>query len=121
MSFIRYLLDENVDPLFRKELLRNEPTIVVWKVGDAGVPPRGTSDSEILTWCEDNSFILITNNRKSMPNHVADHIKKGRHIPGIFELNSNMSINETVDELLLIWGASNINEYQDVIIYLPVT
>ena len=54
------------------------------------------------------------------PRHVTDHIKNGRHVPGIFELNPNMSIRETVEELLLIWGASEMKEYQDVIIYLPI-
>ena len=33
MSNIRYLLDENVDPLFRRELLKREPTLVVWSIG----------------------------------------------------------------------------------------
>jgi hypothetical protein len=34
MSAMRLLLDENVDPLYRQELLRREPTLVVWRVGD---------------------------------------------------------------------------------------
>ncbi len=32
-----------------------------------------------------------------------------------------MSIGETIDELLLIWSASLTNEYQDLIIYLPIS
>ena len=46
---------------------------------------------------------------------------KGRHIPGILELNPNMGIGETVDEPMLIWGASEQLEYQDLILYLPVS
>lgn len=34
MNDIRYLLDENVDPVIRTELLKQEPKLVVWKVGD---------------------------------------------------------------------------------------
>jgi hypothetical protein len=30
---IRYLLDENVDPVYRSELLKREPAIVVWRIG----------------------------------------------------------------------------------------
>jgi hypothetical protein len=33
MSDIRYLLDENVNPFFRAELLGREPKMVVWKIG----------------------------------------------------------------------------------------
>ena len=121
MSDIQYLLDENVDPVFRTALLKQEPSMIVWKIGDPGVPPKGTQDPDILDWCEDNTFILVTNNRKSMPEHLTAHLAKGRHIPGILELNPNMSIGETIEELVLIWGASEPQEYQDLIIYLPLS
>ncbi len=118
---IRYLLDENVNPVLRTELLRREPRLTVWKIGDPGAPPKGTPDLDILAWCEENSFILITNNRKSMPSHVKTHLAKGRHFPGIFELNPDMSLGETIEELLLVWGASEAHEYQDLLLFLPIT
>jgi len=120
MSNIRYLLDENVDPLFLGELLKREPTLVVWRVGSPGAPPRTARDPDILRWCEENSFILVTNNRKSMPRHLRNHLAEGRHVPGILELNPGMSIGETVEELLLIWSASEEGEYRDMILYLPL-
>lgn len=121
MSDIRYLLDENVNPLFRAELLKREPNLVVWKVGDPGAPPRGTPDPAILQWCEENAFILVTNNRRSMPQHLRDHLHEGRHVPGVFELNPDMGIGETIEELLLIWGAADMDEYRDLLIYLPLS
>ena len=121
MNDIRYLLDENVDPLFRTELLRREPELVVWRVGDPGAPPGETLDPEILEWCEENAFILVTNNRASIAQHLQDHLDDGRHCPGILELNPNMSIGETIEELLLIWNASDADEYWDLLIYLPLT
>jgi len=120
MSQIRYLLDENVTSVYRTELVKIETMLIVWKVGDPGVPAKGTSDPDILCWCEEHGFLLVTNNRKSMPDHVAHHLQKGRHFPGIIELNPKMSVGETIDELLLIWGCSDMNEYQDKIVYLPI-
>lgn len=70
MSSIRYLLDEHVDPLYRTELLKHEPSMTIWRIGILGAPPKGTSDADILRWCEENSFILVTNNRKSMPGYL---------------------------------------------------
>ena len=121
MNDIRYLLDENVDPLFRVELLRREPNLIVWKVGDPGAPPGGTSDPVILQWCEENQFILVTNNRRSMTRHLRDHLDRGRHVPGILELNPSMGIGDTIEELLLMWNASDANEYRDLLIYLPLS
>jgi hypothetical protein len=120
MSLIRYLLDENVDPLFRTELLRQEAEMVVWRIGDPNTPLSGTSDPTILEGCEENSFILVTNNRQSMTQHLTDHLSAGRHVPGIFELNPGLSIGETIEELILIWGASEASDYQDQLIYLPL-
>ena len=121
MSKIRYLLDENVNPVLRSALLKRDANLVVWQVGMPGVPDFGTLDSEILVWCEENEFILVTNNRKSMPVHLEEHLSEGRHATGILTLNENMSISETVDELLLIATASDLEEYQDIILYLPIT
>ncbi len=121
MSEIRYLLDEHIDPLFRRELLKRESTLVVWKIGDPSAPPKGTLDPDILQWCEEHAFVLVTNNRHTMPQHLRDHLAEGRHVPGIFVLNPNMSIGEILEELLLIWGASYEDEYQDRIAFLPLT
>ena len=120
MRNIRYLLDENVDPILRRELIRHEPELVVWRIGDPKTPPRGTLDPAILVWCEENSFILVTNNRRSMPGHLRDHLTEGRHTPGIFALNSQMSLGKIIDELTLIWDASDITNYRDQIFYLPL-
>jgi hypothetical protein len=32
-----------------------------------------------------------------------------------------MSIGETIDELLLLWAASEENEYADRMVYLPIS
>ena len=120
MSLIRYLLDENVDPLFRTELLRQEPRMVVWRIGDPNTPPSGTPDPIILEWCEENNFILVTNKRQSMTLHLRAHLSAGRHIPGIFELNPGMSIGDTIEELILIWSVTEAEDYQDQLIYLPL-
>lgn len=48
MTEIRYLMDENVNPLLRRELLQREPNLVVWQVGLLGAPEYGTLDPEIL-------------------------------------------------------------------------
>lgn len=117
---LKYLLDENVDKVYQRQFLRRNPSLVMWVVGDFGAPPRGTLDPAILRWCEEYNFILVTNNRTSMPVHLADYITQGRHIPGIFILNDNLSIGQTIDELILIAEGSFDDKYQDQIIHLPV-
>lgn len=45
---IRYLIDENLDPLYKAQLLLKKPGLVVDSIGDPGTPPKGTLDPEIL-------------------------------------------------------------------------
>lgn len=118
---MRYLLDEHIDPVLRRELLRAEPTLEVWIIGDPGAPLRGTRDPDIMRWCEANCFCLVTNNRRSMPRHLADHLAQGNHTPGIFVLSPSMSLGQVIQELLLIAGASVDDEFRDLILYLPIT
>lgn len=117
---LKYLLDENVDKVYQRQFIRRNHSLVMWVVGNPGAPPRGTLDPEILCWCEAHNFLLVTNNRTSMPVHLSDHIAKGRHIPGIVILNDKLSIGQTVDELILIAEGSFEYEYQDQIIHLPL-
>jgi hypothetical protein len=56
-----------------------------------------------------------------MAPHLTDHIAQGRHVPGIFIINPNMSIRDTIEELILIAANSDDAEYQDSIRYMPIT
>ncbi len=116
----RFLIDENISPRYRTQLLRHEPSLTVLVIGDEDAPARGTPDPEILTWCEQNQFSLITNNRESMPQHLSDHLSAGNHVPGIFTINRKVSMGLIIDQLLLIAGASDEDEYIDEIKYLPL-
>jgi hypothetical protein len=117
---IKYLLDEHISPIYRTQLLKKEPDLIAFIIGDPGAPPKGAPDPDILHWCEDNGFALVTNNRRSMPRHLAAHLANGNHVPGIFIVKLDDNVGNTVDQLVLIAGASLDDEYQDTIIHLPV-
>ena len=53
MSEVRYLLDENVNPILRSTLLSRNADLTVWQVGMLGAPDFGTPDADILIWCEE--------------------------------------------------------------------
>ena len=116
----RFLIDENISPRYRTQLLYHEPSLTVLAVGDEGAPPKSTPDPEILEWCEKHQFSLITNNRESMPQHLSDHLAAGHHVPGIFTINLEVPMGKIIEELFLIAGASDEDEYIDRITYIPL-
>ncbi len=120
---VRYLIDENLPPLYQEQLLRYQPELKVLMVGELShlnVPAKGTLDPEILIWCEKNNFILVTNNRASMPVHLADHISKNNQVPGIFVLRPKATIGQIIDDLILIALLGEPEEYQNRITHIPL-
>jgi hypothetical protein len=114
-------MDENVDLIYPAQIRRRKPDIVVRAVGGIAAPAKSTLDPDILKWCEEKQFVLVTNNRKSMPPHLNEHLAQGRHIPGIITLSKTLSIGEMIDELIFLAEASLDDEFMDQIKHMPIT
>jgi hypothetical protein len=117
---VKYLIDENLPPAYQIQLLFQKPDLTVWAIGDPGTPPKGTLDPEILNWCEQRQFILVTNNRRSMPIHLKDHLDQNNHIPGIFVLRPKATIKQILDDLILIAEVGEPDDFCDRIVHIPL-
>jgi hypothetical protein len=80
----------------------------------------GTLDPDILLWCEEHSFLLVTDNRRSMPRPLRDHLAAGRQIPGILVLRPKANLGEIVEELLMISEVGEIEDFQNSISFIPI-
>ena len=116
----RFLLDEHVNRAIQRQLRRLDARIEVLAIGDPGAPPAGTPDSDILDWLEENGYILVTENRSTMPVHLSDHFAAGRHIPAVFWIGPGLGIGRIIEELYLIWSVSTAKEYQDRTLFIPL-
>ena len=120
MTLPRFLLDEHVPHAIQSQLLRLDAEIDVLAVGQPLAPPKGTSDADILAWIEKTGYILVTGNRRTIPGHVQAHYAAGHRIPGLLLLRRGASLGEVIEELYLLWAASDAEEYVDRILYLPM-
>jgi hypothetical protein len=116
----RFLLDEHVPHAIQSQLLRLDAEIDVLAVGQPLAPPKGTSDPDILTWIEKTGYILVTANRRTIPEHMQAHCAAGCHVPGIFLLRRGASLGQVIEQLYLLWAASYAEEYVDRLLYLPM-
>lgn len=82
-------------------------------------PRRGTLDPEILLYCEAEHRMLVTDNRKSMPSHEADHFAAGQHHWGILTTSRHVPIGELALQLRMFWEASEAEEWRNRAIYIP--
>lgn len=121
MSERCFLLDENVPLIIQTQLAQRSFSGAVYAIGDGVAPPKGTPDPKILVWIEVNGCLLITNNRASMPGHLQAHLRQGNHILGIIQLPKRMNVGQVLEDLVLIGEAGEPDEFQDQIVYLPLT
>ena len=117
---IRFLLDENLDPAINRGLIQRDPAIDIVCIGDAEAPPKATADPAILVYVERTARLLVTNNRVSLPGHLAAHFAAGRRHWGIFQMGDQLSLGEVIDELSLLWEVSEAEERRDIVEWLPL-
>jgi hypothetical protein len=57
--------------------------------------------------------------RYVLDGHLADHLRSGRHSPGILIIRSSAMLREVVEYLVMAAFAASPVEYQDAITYIP--
>lgn len=115
---IRFLADEDLKAAIVQGLRSREPAIDILDVKTAGL--RGTKDPALLELADRQGRILITYDRHTMTRHLRDRLHAGKSSPGVFVVPHRRSaIGEIIEWLLLIWAASQAEEWRDRIVYLP--
>ena len=120
---LAFVLDENLrGPLWRAVIRHNQagsyPLDVV-RVGDVVELPLGSTDGEILQWCERENRILVSFDKTTLARHLANHLQSGHHSPGVFMLRHASRLSHVVDYLALVAHASEAWEWQDRIEFIP--
>ena len=85
--------------------------------GDAGV--RGLPDPEVLAVAAAQNRILVTHDIRTMPQHFARFLMQTGFCPGVFLVSQNEPIGEVVDDLVLVWAASDQAEWVNRILRIP--
>ncbi len=116
---IQFLLDENLSPRLKVAIQRLNPAINVLRVGEPGSPALGTLDPDILNYLVTSQRLLITSNRRSMPEHLIAHWDSGDHIWGLCWIRPKTSIGKLAQEVAFIWEASEAEEWIDKLEWVP--
>ena len=114
------LLDEHYYEWWPGAITAAVPWLDVRSIDDSDAPASGTKDPQILEWLETNQFILVTDNRSTMPGHLGDFNAQGHHVLGIFIAAKDLNIRIVAEDLEMIVGASLPEEFQDQIRFLPL-
>ena len=116
---VRYQADADLDQRIVRATRRREPVIDFQPAlaAAAGVGLAGLSDPQVLALSGEEGRILVTHDRRTMPHHFAQFIATAVS-PGIIIISRRMPLRVAVDWLVLIWTASEAEEWVNCIVSL---
>jgi hypothetical protein len=117
MSRPRFLADEDfrgtiVRALRRKESMFDIVTVVEENLASA-------TDDEVLEFAWRHEFLVVSHDVTTMKYIAERRIADGRTIHGLFIVPQQRAISSIVESMLLIWEASQFEEWRDRIVFLP--
>lgn len=98
-------------------LRRREPAVDIPSAADGGV--IGMADPDVLLATAEAGRILLSHDRRTIPGHFTTFIK-GRMSPGGLLVAQDIDIGAGIDELLLVWAATEAEEWGNRLGYLPI-
>ena len=114
---LRFQADADLNEIIVTALLRREPGIDFQTATAGGV--RGRDDREVLALSADAVRLLVTHDRKTMPQRFAEFIA-ARASPGVLIVPQKLPIADVVEDLLIIWTATEAEEWTNILYSLPL-
>ena len=94
-----------------------EPAIDLWTAREGGV--IGKPDPEVLRLAAESGRVLISHDQNTMPRHFTDFLQ-GRSSPGLIIVPQDVRVGMAIEELLMIWVASEAEEWVNVFDFVPI-
>lgn len=110
--------DENFDNAVLRGLQRRVPNLDVVRIQDTQL--YGADDPDVLEWITQQARILLTHDRRTMPRHYYDRVASGLKTPGMLLVDDEAQIGKVIDDLLIILIASEADEWDNQVVYIPL-
>ncbi len=113
----RFLADADFNQKIIFGLRRREPTIDFQTAHQGGV--LGRPDPEVLAIAARENRILVSHDRKTMAAHFA-RFTAAQSSPGLIIVSQQTDIGPVIEDLLLIWIASTLEEWRNKLGFIPL-
>lgn len=99
-------------------VLRREPTIAFQSAQERLA--EAMTDLEVLALSAADDRILISHDVNTLPKHFRDYVANSDVSPGVFLIPQALPLSRAIDELVLIWSASEAEEWRNLLVWLPL-
>lgn len=114
---VKFQADADLKEWIVTAIKRREPGVDFRTAYDAGL--EGLPDSQVLAIAARDGRVLVTHDRRTMPAHFAEFIKSDTS-PGVFIVSQHTPAALIAEEILLVWSATEAEEWTNLICTLPL-
>jgi hypothetical protein len=114
---LRFQADEDFNQTIVLAIIRREPGIDFQTATQAGLKSR--PDPEVLAFSAKTDRVLVTHDAKTMPRHFAKFIQESTS-PGVLLVPQHLPIADAIEEIVLLWYATDASEWTNRIVWLPL-
>jgi hypothetical protein len=114
---VRFQADANLNQMILLACVRRESSVDFQTATSAGL--MGLADEIVLARAADEGRVLVTHDHRTMPRHFSAFISK-QTSAGLIIVSQSLPIAEAANELLMIHGATEAEEWIDRIVFLPL-
>jgi hypothetical protein len=114
---VRFQADADLNRKILLAAIRREPVIDFLSALQAGL--TGLSDIEVLAAAARAGRVLVTHDCRTMPQHFAEFLRTSTSA-GVVMVPQHFPIPDVVEQIILIWAASEAEEWVNRICRLPL-
>ncbi len=115
---IRLLVDENFNGRVLRAVQRECPDGDIVRVQDTAL--YSAPDPDVLAWAAEEGRIVLTQDSETMIGFAGDRLKAALPMPGLIVVRDSVPIGQVVADLLIILDASEPEEWDNLITFLPL-
>ena len=115
---MRLLFDENFNQRIVRGLKLEVPNLEYEIAQKCGLKEK--SDPEVIEWANQNNYILVTHDLKTVPKFAYQRVADNKVFSGIIAVPADLPIGQVIDELVITIQCSFPNEFENLVLHLPL-
>lgn len=118
MSRPRFLADKDLRGGIVRAVRRMAPTLEIATVVELEL--TSANDEEVLEFSWQDNWLVISHDVNTLKAFAEKRIADGRGLHGLFLAPQRSATRLVAESILLIWEASEFEEWRDRVVYLPL-
>jgi hypothetical protein len=115
---VRFLADADLNRAIVSGVLRREPSVDFLTAHAAGL--HGMTDPEVLAFATEQQRVLVSHDVGTMPVHFRALRMARKASAGVFLIPQALDVGDAIEELLLVWLASEASDWENRLEWLPL-